>query len=164
LSRTTKFAAVAASAAAAATAVVGLTASPALAVTPGAFTATLQGNMVINAGISATCTSSVLKGTVAADGATASYTSATAGGCGVTVTPSGLPWNGSISGGVAKINGFKMSAIGCTYSGNLTGSYTPSTANFPLTVTFSNQTVNKTSGFLCPSSATVTATYLYTQP
>ncbi|MFA1544804.1 hypothetical protein [Actinomadura chokoriensis] len=165
MSRTTKFAAAAASAAAAATAVVGLSAAPALAgVTPGAFTATLQGNMVINAGVTANCTSSVLKGSVAADGTTTKYTSATAGGCGVTVTPSGLPWSGSINAGVVKINGFKMSAIGCTYGGNLTGSYTPTTANFPLTVTFTNQTVTKTSGLLCPSSATVTATYKYTQP
>ncbi|MFA1544794.1 hypothetical protein [Actinomadura chokoriensis] len=164
MSRTTKIAAVAASGAAAATAVVGLTAAPALAVTPGTFTATLQGNMVINAGVSVTCTSSVLKGTVAADGTTTKYTSATAGGCGATVTPA-LPWSGSISGGVVKINGFKMSAIGCTYTGNLTGSYTPTTANFPLTVTFTNQPATKLSGgILCPATVKVTATYKYTQP
>ncbi|WP_141577858.1 hypothetical protein [Actinomadura sp. WMMA1423] len=161
MSRTTKFAAIA-TAAAAATATVALSASPALAVTPGTFTANLNGTMTINAGVTATCTSSTLKGSVASNGTSASYTSATAGGCGVTVTPSGLPWSGSFSGGVAKINSFKMSAIGCTYSGNLTGSYTGT--NFPLTVSFVNQTVTKTSGLLCPSSATVTAKYNYTQP
>ncbi|MFA1544803.1 hypothetical protein [Actinomadura chokoriensis] len=165
MSRTTKFAAVAASAAAAATAVVGLTAAPALAVTPGTFTATLQGNMVINAGVSViTCTSSVLKGAVAANGATTTYTSATIGGCGVTVTPGGLPWSGSISGGLVKINGFKMRVLDCLYGGTLTGTYPPTTVNFPLTVTFSNQVVPKSGGSLCSSSATVTATYKYTQP
>jgi hypothetical protein len=161
LSRTTKTAAVA-SAAAAATLAFGLTAAPALAVTPGTFTANLNGTMTINAGVSATSTSSTLKGSVAADGTTASYTSASAGGCGVTVTPGALPWSGSFSGGVAKINGFSMSAVGCTYGGNLTGTYTGT--NFPLTVSFVNQTVNKTSGLFCPSSATVTAKYDYTQP
>ncbi|GAA4341812.1 hypothetical protein BJY14_002301 [Actinomadura luteofluorescens] len=163
MSRTTKIAAVASAAVAAtATATVALTASPALAVNTGSFTATLNGTMVIDAGVPASCTSSVLKGTVLSGGVNASYTSASAGGCGVTVTPGALPWSGTFSGTTVKINNFSMSAIGCTYGGTLTG--TASATNFPFTATFTNQVVPKTSGLLCPSSAKITAKYDYKQP
>ncbi|MGI5203664.1 hypothetical protein ACQEU6_19070 [Spirillospora sp. CA-108201] len=162
MSRTTKIAAIAA-AAVAATGAVALTASPALAVNTGSFTATLNGTMVIDAGVPASCTSSTLAGTVLTGGVNASYTSASAGGCGVTVTPGGLPWSGTFSGTTVKINNFSMSAIGCTYGGTLTGSM--SATNFPFTATFTNQVVPKTSGsILCPSSAKVTAKYDYKQP
>ncbi|NDU77503.1 hypothetical protein GWI34_33515 [Actinomadura sp. DSM 109109] len=163
MSRTTKIAAIASTAIAAATGTVALTASPALAVNTGPFTATLNGTMVIDAGIQASCTSSVLKGTVLTGGVNASYTSASAGGCGVTVTPGNLPWSGTFSGTTVTINSFSMSAIGCTYGGNLTG--TMSSPNFPFTATFTNQVVPKTGGsFICPSSAKITAKYNYTQP
>ncbi|OLT11993.1 hypothetical protein BJF79_04155 [Actinomadura sp. CNU-125] len=69
----------------------------------------------------------------------------------------------SLSNGVATFSGFSMSAIGCTFGGNLTGSYSGG-ETFPVTATFTEQTVQKTSGFLCPSSATVTASYTFSQP
>jgi hypothetical protein len=155
LSRITKPAAVASITAAAAVAV-AMTATPALAWTAGDFTATLNGNMTITAGISATCTSSTLSGTIASDG-TLSVTAASVGGCGVTVTPQNLPWSGKLDNGVASINGFAMSAIGCTYGGDLSGTFTGS--DLPVTATFADQTVRKTSGWFCPDPATVTAKY-----
>ncbi|WP_165958844.1 hypothetical protein [Actinomadura sp. KC345] len=155
MSRTKKLAALASTTAAAAL-TVAVTATPALAWTPGDFTATLNGNMVIDAGIAAECTDSTLSGTIDADG-NLTITSASVSGCGVTVTPEGLPWSGSLSGGVASFNGFSMSAVGCTFGGDITGSFTGT--DLPVTATFTEQTVNRTSGFLCPGSATVTATY-----
>ncbi|NKZ04712.1 hypothetical protein [Actinomadura latina] len=155
MSRTKKPAAIASITAAAAVAV-AMTATPALAWTAGGFTATLNGTMTIDAGVSASCTSSTLSGTIASDG-TLSVTSASVGGCGVTVTPKNLPWSGKLDNGVATINGFAMSAIGCTYGGNLSGSF--SGTDLPVSATFANQTVQKQSGWLCPGSATVTATY-----
>lgn len=155
LSRTTKFAALATTSAAAALAL-AVTATPAMAWTAGPFTATLNGTMTIDAGIPASCTSSTLTGTIAADGSL-TIAKATVGGCGVDVQAQNLPWSGSLNNGVASINGFSVSAIGCTYGGNLTGSFTGS--DLPVTATFANQTVNKTSGVICPSTATVTAKY-----
>ncbi|NVI88732.1 hypothetical protein [Actinomadura sp. BRA 177] len=155
MSRIKKPAAIASITAAAAVAV-AMTATPALAWTAGGFTATLNGPMVINAGVSVSCTSSTLSGTIASDG-TLSITSASVGGCGVTVTPKNLPWSGKLDNGAASINNFAMEATGCTYGGNLNGSFTGT--DLPVTATFANQTVNKTSGWLCPGSATVTATY-----
>ncbi len=155
LSRTTKLATIASASAAAALAL-AVTATPALAWTAGNFTATLNGTMTIDAGVSASCTSSTLKGTIASDG-TLSITSATVDGCGVTVTPKALPWSGKLDNGVATINGFAMDAIGCTYGGNLTGGFTGT--DLPVTATFANQTVNRTSGLFCPASATITAKY-----
>lgn len=159
LSRTTKTAALA-SAFAAAALTVAVTATPAMAWTAGDFTATLNGTMTIDAGIPASCTSSTLSGTIAADGAL-SITSASVGGCGVDVTPQNLPWSGSLNNGVATISGFSMSAIGCTYAGSITGSFTGT--DLPVTATFTEQTVNKTSGIFCPGSATVTAAYDFAQ-
>ncbi|HLV72548.1 hypothetical protein FHX41_4513 [Actinomadura hallensis] len=155
MSRTKKLAALASTAAAAAL-TVAVTATPAMAWTPGEFTATLNGKMIIDAGIPAECTGSTLSGTIDADG-NLTITAASVSGCGVTVTPNNLPWSGSLDGGVASLNGFSMSAIGCTYGGNLTGSFTGT--DLPVSATFANQTVNKTDGWLCPGSATVTATY-----
>ncbi|MGI5328550.1 hypothetical protein [Actinomadura nitritigenes] len=159
MSHPTKLAAVA-SALAAATLTVTAAATPALASAPTAFTATLDGTVVINAGIPATCTGSTLSGTIEADG-TLTVTSATVDGCGVPVTPENLPWSGSLSNGVATFNGFTMSAIGCTYRGDLTGTYTGT--GLPGTATFTDQPVARTSGFLCPSSVTVSATYDFAQ-
>ncbi|MEU8798680.1 hypothetical protein [Spirillospora sp. NPDC048819] len=156
MSRTTKKLAAIASTTAAAALAVAVTATPALAWTAGNFTATLNGNMVIDAGIAAECTDSTLTGTIDAAG-NLTITDASVSGCGVTVTPEGLPWSGSLNNGVASINGFSMSAIGCTYGGNISGSFTGT--DLPVTATFTEQTVAKTSGWLCPGSATVTATY-----
>ncbi|TDC82666.1 hypothetical protein [Actinomadura sp. 7K507] len=155
MSRTKKLAALASTTAAAAL-TVAVTATPAMAWTAGDFTATLNGNMIIDAGIAAECTDSTLGGTIDANG-NLTITSASVDGCGVGVTPEGLPWSGSLSNGVATFTGFSMSAIGCTFGGNLTGSFTGT--DLPVSATFTEQTVNKTSGFFCPSSATVTATY-----
>lgn len=154
MSRSTKLAAIAAASIAA----VAATATPASAWTAGPFTATLSGNMTIIAGVTATCTSSTLGGTITTGGAL-SFTSAVFGGCGVGVNATNLPWSGSLTGGVATITGFRVSAIGCTYGGNLTGTYTGSA--FPTTVSFTNVTVNKISGLFCPASATVTANYVF---
>lgn len=161
MSRTLKLA----TTAAAAVATVAVTATPALAWTGGSFTGTLAEPMTIKAGsISANCTGSDLAGTITSAGAT-SITSATFTGCGATVTAQNLPWSGSLSGGTATISSFKVNAnvsgVSCTYGGSLTGTYTGSAS--PVTVTFSNVTVPKTSGsFLCPSSGTVSAKYTLT--
>ncbi|MFG2090089.1 MULTISPECIES: hypothetical protein [unclassified Spirillospora] len=156
MSRTTKKLAAVASTTAAAALAIAATATPAMAWTAGDFTATLNGTMVIDAGIAAECTGSTLSGTIDSAG-NLTITSASVSGCGVTVTPQGLPWSGSLDNGVASINGFAMSAIGCTYGGNLSGGFTGT--DLPVTVEFADQTVNKTSGWLCPGSATVSATY-----
>jgi hypothetical protein len=157
MSRTTKLAAVAAASAAA----VAMTASPALAWTNGTFTANSTSLVVkVSGSTVATCTGSVLKGTITAAGAI-KVTSATATGCGVTVTPTGLPWSGSITSTTAAINGFKMTALGCTYGGNLSGTSPGSTS--PSTITFTNQAVSGTGG-LCFSNVTVSAKYVVTQP
>jgi hypothetical protein len=159
MSRTSKLAALASASAAAALAV-AVTATPALAWTADDFTATLDGNMTIDAGgIQATCTSSTLSGTIASDG-TLSIDDASVGGCGVPVDAGGLSWAGSLnaSTGAATISGFEMSAAGCTFAGDLSGSFTGS--DLPVSVTFDKQVVNSTGGWLCFfSSATVTATY-----
>ncbi|MEO3781942.1 hypothetical protein ABGB12_01320 [Actinocorallia sp. B10E7] len=156
MSRTAKLAAIAAASAAA----VAMTAAPAAAWPNADVSGVLSGNMVIDAGVEATCTGSTLNGTIDSNGAL-TITSASVSGCGVTVTASNLPWSGSFSGSTATINGFRMSAIGCTYGGTLTGSLSGST--LPATVTFSDVTVNKISGFFCPGSATVSATYVFSE-
>lgn len=155
MSRTSKLAALASASAAAALAV-AVTATPALAWTAGPFTATLNGTMVIDAGIPASCTGSTLSGTIDADG-DLTVTSASVEGCGVTVTPQNLPWSGKLDNGTASFTGFSMSAIGCTFGGDISGSFTGT--DLPVSATFTEQTVAKTSGFFCPGSATITATY-----
>ena len=156
LSRTRKLAALASATAAAALAVAA-TATPALAWTAGDFTAELNGTMVIDAGIPASCTDSTLSGTVDADG-NLTITDASVDGCGVTVTPQNLPWSGKLDDatGTASISGFSMSAIGCTFGGNITGGFTGS--DLPVSATFTDQTVSKT-GFCFINSAKITATY-----
>jgi hypothetical protein len=157
MSRTAKLAAVVAASAAA----VAVTASPALAWTNGTFTATSSALVVkVSGSTVATCTGSVLKGTINTAGVF-KVTSATATGCGVTVTPTGLPWNGSITGGTGTITAFKMTALGCTYTGNLSGTATGAAP--PSTVVFANQPVSG-SGGLCFNNVTVSATYVFTQP
>ncbi|MFI0448478.1 hypothetical protein [Actinomadura sp. 6N118] len=160
MSRTKKLAAVSAATIAAALAVAVQTA-PAQAEAAGPISATLSGNMTINAGINWTCTSSTMGGTIADDG-TLSITSATVGGCGVTVAPANLPWSGSLSGGVATLSGFQVTAVGCTYGGSLTGSYVD--GPLPVTATFTNQSVPKVSGIFCPGSVSLTASYVFSQP
>ncbi|OLT23189.1 hypothetical protein BJF79_01875 [Actinomadura sp. CNU-125] len=160
MSYRTKITAIAATFAAAAFTVTA-TATPALAWTPGPFTATLNGDVVIDAGIPATCTDSTLSGTVDSDG-DLTITAAGVDGCGVQVTPTGLPWTGSIADGTAVFTGFTMSAIGCTYRGDLTGTY--NATDIPGTASFTDQPATRTSGFLCPSSVTISAAYDFTQP
>lgn len=155
MSRTKKLAALASTTAAAAL-TVAVTATPAMAWTAGDFTATLNGTMIIDAGIPAECTGSELSGTIDADG-NLTITDASVSGCGVTVEAEGLPWSGSLDNGVASLSGFSMSAIGCTYGGDITGSFTGT--DLPVTATFTEQTVSKSSGWFCPGSATITAAY-----
>lgn len=152
MSRSAKLAAIVATSAAA----VALTAAPAAAWTTAPFTAT-SSNLVVKVGTStvATC-SSTLGGNMNASGAF-TVTSATATGCGVGVTPTGLPWTGSATGGVATITAFKMTALGCTYTGNLTG-----TEAEPV-VTFTNQPVTGSGSFLCFNNVSVSATYTFAQ-
>lgn len=157
MSRIAKLAAVGASAAA----VVAMTAAPAAAWTNGSYTANLSGNMTIKSTSGSTlanCTGSTLKGNITTAGAY-NVATATATGCGVTVTPKNLSgWNGTISGSTATLNGFQMSAAGCTYGGNLAGTSTGTNA------VFVDQVVNSISGFCLISSVKVTATYNFTQP
>jgi hypothetical protein len=160
LSRPTKTAAIGSAVAATALAVI-MTAPPAMAFTEGPFTATLNGTMTIDAGIAASCTESTLSGTIDSEGAL-TITSATVGGCGVPTTAENLPWSGTLKDGVATFTGFQMSAIGCTYRGDLTGSYTGT--DFPTTATFTDQSISKISGFLCPSPVEVSAKWDITQP
>jgi hypothetical protein len=157
MSRSAKLAAIAA----ASVAGVAMTASPALAWTNGTFTATTSSLVVkVSGSPVATCTGSVLKGPINTAGVF-TVTSATATGCGVTVTPTGFPWSGSFSGGNATISGFKMTAVGCTYSGSLSGPATGAAP--PATVTFTDRPVSGT-GLFCFSNVTVSATYVFTQP
>ncbi|RAY12637.1 hypothetical protein DPM19_23875 [Actinomadura craniellae] len=159
MSRATKLAVTAVIAAAA----VAVPASPAMAWTAGPVSAALSGPMIIDAGIPASCTSATYGGSITAAG-DLTITSATAE-CGVAITPSQLPWSGSLTGGVATISGYRVSGMGCTYGGSLVGSYVSEDESFPVTVTFTEQTVSRVSGhFLCPSSATITASYVFTQP
>ncbi|GAA3231984.1 hypothetical protein [Actinocorallia longicatena] len=147
--------------AAASTAAVAVTASPALAWTNGPYHATTSALVVkVSGSPVATCTGSVLSGTMTTAG-TFTVTAASATGCGVTVTPTGFPWSGSFSGGNATISNFKMSALGCTYAGSLSG---PATGAMPpATVTFTDRPVSGT-GLFCFSNVTVSATYVFTQP
>ncbi|GAA4139433.1 hypothetical protein [Actinomadura keratinilytica] len=161
MSRVTKLAAITAVSAAA----VALTATPAWADnwTNGPFTATANSSsLVVKVGGTtvATCSGSTLTGNMTDTGAF-SVTGATATGCGVTVTPTGFPWSGSFTSGTTQINGFKMSALGCTYTGNLSGSYTEPAP--PAIVTFTDQPVTG-SGLFCVSNVTVSVTYVFTQP
>ncbi|GAA4056266.1 MULTISPECIES: hypothetical protein [Actinomadura] len=161
MSRVTKLAAITATSAAA----VALTATAASADswTNGPFTAKANSNsLVVKVGGTtvATCSGSTLSGSMTNTGAF-SVTGANATGCGVTVTPTGFPWSGSFTSGTTKINGFKMTALGCTYTGNLSGPYTGTAP--PATVTFTNQPVTG-SGLLCASNVTVSVTYVFTQP
>ncbi|GAA2454833.1 hypothetical protein GCM10010191_87270 [Actinomadura vinacea] len=164
MSRVAKLAALAA----VSTAAVTLTAAPALAWTNGTFTATANANSLVvrvNDTVVATCSGSTLRGSITSTGSF-SVTSATATGCGVTVTPTGFPWSGSFTSssptsGTAAINGFKMTALGCTYTGNLSGPYTGAAP--PATATFTRVPVTG-SGGLCFSNVNVSATYVFTQP
>jgi hypothetical protein len=159
MSRRAKLAALAV--AASTGAVVLTAAAPAMAWTNGTFSASSSSLVVkVSGSTVATCTGSTLSGTINTSGAF-SVTSATATGCGVTVTPTGFPWSGSISGSSASLSGFKMTALGCTYSGNLSGTATGSAP--PSTVTFTDQPVSG-SGFFCFSNVTVSASYVFTQP
>ncbi|MFG2007191.1 hypothetical protein ACGFNU_49380 [Spirillospora sp. NPDC048911] len=159
MSRTKKLAAVSAATVAAACAVAVSTApAHAEAVVP--ISATLSGNMTINAGLNFTCTSSTLTGTLDDVSGALSITTASVGGCGVTVTASNFPWTGSLAGGNVTISGFRISAAGCVYGGSLSGTYP--VGPLPVTVSFKDAPVSKISGsFLCPSTAKLTANYVF---
>lgn len=176
MSRTTKFAALAAA---------GVTAlalaSPAAAVPgtvrsgsatgpaySGAITATLVGTATINAGgTTATCTAITLSGTTTSGGAVtfASPGSFTCGGTPVSLN-SGATGNLAYNAGgsTASLSNFKLTAIvagfvSCTYGGN----FTNLPVSNPISLSLNGVVANKTAGsFLCPSSATVTATFAVT--
>lgn len=108
------------------------------------------------------------------------------GSASATITAQHLPWSGGnvtyapVSGGrdtTLTIANFSVQAVvnvfggvSCTYGGTLTANgYNPNNPNRPVTsnnqaqASISGATVNKTGGsFLCPSTATVTATYQLT--
>jgi hypothetical protein len=159
LSRTKKLAALASTTAAAAAIAVAATAAPAFAWTDTPYTANLSGTMTIDAGTAVTCSGSTLSGDLSADG---SFTvdNAAISGCPAGVTPENLPWSGSLSGGTATISGFSVSALGCTYGGSITGTYSGGDS-LPATVTFTDQTVNAQSGFCLVQSVSLSATYVF---
>ncbi|MDX6739373.1 Gfo/Idh/MocA family oxidoreductase [Actinocorallia sp. A-T 12471] len=140
MSRITKFAVLGAASAAA----VALTAAPAQAaqLATGTVVVKVSGSTV------ATC-SSTLSGD--RTGSSITVTSATATGCGVPVSPASLPWSGNIAAPATM--SFAMSALGCTYSGTLTGGTVSGTV-----VTWTNQSVSGT-GWFCSGGVTVDATY-----
>ncbi|MFA1539234.1 hypothetical protein [Actinomadura monticuli] len=138
---------------------------------------------------SGSCSQSTMTGSINSDGSGLSIASANFSSCtgtaNVTITPQNLPWSG---GSVAYDSGhtgnrdaavtianFKVKAvvdlfggITCVFGGSLTANgYNPDNANRPVTsnnqaqVGVNGATVSKQSGssFLCPSTATVTATY-----
>ena len=161
--------------AAAATAALAI-ASPASAWTGGAITANLSSPLTVNSTIgTATCTSSTLNGSVTAAGAL-TVSSASIGGCtgtfSISVTPTNLPWGGTLGTSSATITGFRVSAnvgvlggITCIYGGNLSGAISGSAPS--LKATFSNVTVNKISSgshWFCPGSATIGGAYTITGP
>ncbi|WP_286990381.1 hypothetical protein [Thermomonospora sp. CIF 1] len=141
---------------------------------------------------SATCNESVMNGTINSDGSNLTITSASfsnsGGNCtGIissAITTENLPWTGGnatynpVAGGrdgTVTIANFRAKAtlilgITCTYGGNLTANaYNPNNPNRPVPgvneaqVSVSGATINKVSGgILCPSSATVSATYKLT--
>lgn len=152
----------------------------------GGVVATNLGNVTVSTSLSnATCTSVEQDGTINSDGTNLTVTAATFSGCtsslgSVTVNPVGLPWSGGsvvyspVSGGAdgtLTVANFQTTStvfgITCTYGGTLTGNgYNPDNANRPNTsvaqaeAQISGGTVNLISGsFLCPSTATVNATY-----
>jgi len=143
MSRTPRLAAVAAASAAA----VALTASPALAWTGGAVSA--------STGPVGSCANVVLNGSVTPAGAltvaAVSFIS-----CTPQPVPQSLPWAGSITdGGGAATLGVRVSVPTpggpCTYGGTLTGTNTAAPA--PVTISFPVQTINKVAGsFLCPNT------------
>ncbi len=144
----------------------------------GSVTATLDGSASVTAGsVSGSCSSSTLGGTTTSAGVL-SFSSATFGGCSsATITAQSLPWSGSItynpvSGGKDGDVSIKVSIkavvsiLTCNYGGTLAGSiYNPDNANRPDTsvsqaeIQFTSASVPLTSGFLCPSSASLTALF-----
>ncbi|MEO3783979.1 hypothetical protein ABGB12_11645 [Actinocorallia sp. B10E7] len=172
MSRTKTLALATATAAAAALAI----ASPASAWTGGAITANLSSPLTVNSSIgTATCTSSTLNGSVTAD-EVLTVSSASIGGCtgtfSISVTPTNLPWGGTLGANSVSITGFQVSAnvgvfggITCIYGGSLNGSVTGSAPT--LQASFSNVTVNKVSSgshWFCPGSATISGGYTITGP
>jgi hypothetical protein len=154
----------------------------------GAVVATNLGDITVTTSLSnATCSSVEQDGTINSDGTNLTVTAASFSGCtsslgAVTVTPVGLPWSGGsvvydpVSGGAdgtLTVAGFSTTStvfgITCTYGGTLTGNgYNPDNANRPDTsvsqseAQITNGTVSLTgsgNSFLCPSTATVSATY-----
>jgi hypothetical protein len=152
----------------------------------GGVVATNIGDITVTTSLSnASCTSAVQDGTINSDGSDLTVTSATFGGCtsslgSVDVTASGLPWTGGsvvynpVAGGADStltLANFTVGAtvfgLSCVYTGTLVGDgYNPDNANRPDTsiaqaeAQVSDGTVNLLSGsFLCPSTATVNATY-----
>lgn len=149
-------------------------ASPALAWTGGSISASLSQDLVIDSSIGGgTCTTSSLGGSITSAGAltisSASITNCT-GDYPITVTTQNLSWGGSLSGGVATITGFRVSAvitvplfgnITCIYGGDLSGTYTgtsPVVASFNTSV----NKVNSGSHWFCPSTADVSGQYTIT--
>ncbi|MFI6517480.1 hypothetical protein ACIBF1_18140 [Spirillospora sp. NPDC050679] len=157
-------------------------AAPAYAATPvkkagtataytGNIRGTLNGTVTISNTLGdETCTSSTLGGTVTSGGAL-TVSSATFTGCeDITVTAQSLPWSGSFDNttavpggreGTVTINGFRVKAVvfgvNCIYAGTVVADGNNNTS-VDIAI---NQTLAKQTGsnFLCPSTATVNASY-----
>ncbi|WP_157963800.1 hypothetical protein [Actinocorallia populi] len=166
MSRIAKFAVIAAASAAA----VAVSAVPASAWTGGSVTAGLAPgtSLVVSIGGSpvANCNTADLTGSITAGGAL-NVSSANIADCdnGVVATAQNLPWGGNLTdpSGASSLTGFRVSAkwmgLTCVYGGNIAG-----TNDTSPTATFTNQTVNKVSGFLCPGSAQVSAQFAFSGP
>ena len=147
----------------------------------GSVTAALDGSATVTTSAgSGSCTGSTLGGTTTSAGAQ-SYSSATFTSCSsATITAQSLPWSGTITynpvsggkdGDVTVNVSIKavVSILTCNYGGTLTGSfYNPDNSARPDTsagqaqIQFTSASVPLTSGFLCPSSASLTALYQLT--
>ncbi len=160
-------------------------ASPASALFAGNVQASLLGTATVTTSLGGgSCTSSTLNGSLASGGGLNVSAAAFSSCSGATVTAQNLPWNGgnitaaAVSGGrdgTATIAGLRLkavvtilgSSVTCIYGGNVTGNAyngtnpaRPVTSNNQFQIALNNASASKQSGssFLCPGSASVTAT------
>ncbi|GAA2735359.1 hypothetical protein [Actinocorallia aurantiaca] len=162
-------------------------ASPASALYAGNVQASLLGTASVTTSLGGgSCTSSTLTGNLASSGALTVSAASFSSCSGATVTAQNLPWTGgnitsstAVPGGrdgTATLAGFRIravvsilgSSVTCIYGGNVTGNAyngtnpaRPVAANNQFQIALNNASAPKLSGsnFLCPGTASVTATY-----
>jgi len=166
---------------AAAFALLVLGAGPASALTPGvhspAYTVSGVNSGSIALGSLISCSTSTVGGTITTDhgsgaGGGGPISSAAWSGCGLgnSAAANNLPWTGldvtdndADGVGEATISGVDVTVkalgglISCRYTGTLTGSYDPTNGHLDL-----SSSLSSSSGGLCPSSASVSGTYVLT--